>query len=88
MHTHHCARTTVDVQIGEDNLQSLKLFKALGFEQCNYVAAFQEIELQYTINDAATERLKAGAQDMRVIPAPDRCSPDVLQVTAACTSSP
>jgi hypothetical protein len=38
---------TLALQIGEDNIGSLALFQGLGFERCNYVAAFREVELQF-----------------------------------------
>ncbi|ETV69734.1 hypothetical protein H257_14582 [Aphanomyces astaci] len=39
-------------KINETNEPSLGLFRKLGFVQCNYVAAFQEIELEFHITDA------------------------------------
>ncbi len=32
-------------RINEDNTNSIRLFKAIGFEQCNYAACFKQVEL-------------------------------------------
>ena len=33
-------------KINEDNIDSIRLFKALGFKQCNYAACFRQIEFE------------------------------------------
>ena len=33
-------------KINEDNTDSIRLFKAIGFEQCNYAACFKQVELE------------------------------------------
>jgi len=33
-------------RINEDNKSSIRLFKAIGFEQCNYAACFKQVELE------------------------------------------
>ena len=33
-------------RINEDNINSIRLFKAIGFEQCDYAACFKQVELE------------------------------------------
>ena len=33
-------------RINEDNTNSIRLFKAIGFAQCNYAACFKQVELE------------------------------------------
>jgi len=33
-------------KINEDNTDSIRLFKAIGFEECNYAACFKQVELE------------------------------------------
>ena len=33
-------------KINEDNTDSIRMFKAIGFEECNYAACFKQVELE------------------------------------------
>jgi RimJ/RimL family protein N-acetyltransferase len=44
-------------KINEDNIDSIRLFKAIGFEQCDYAACFKQVELELRKPLAEMERI-------------------------------
>ncbi|CAK4762078.1 unnamed protein product [Aphanomyces euteiches] len=56
-------------KINETNDASLKLFRKLGYVQCNYVKAFQEFELEFHITDKTRTKLLARLERARLIEA-------------------
>ncbi|ETV92522.1 hypothetical protein, variant [Aphanomyces invadans] len=56
-------------KINEANEASLGLFRKLGFVQCNYVAAFHEIELEFLLNDVNRDAFVQRLERATLMPA-------------------
>ena len=43
-------------KINEDNINSIKLFESLGFEQCDYAACFKQVEMELLLERSSSSR--------------------------------